>query len=87
MANIYDLKKGEVYKLVKEFTDYDGRVHKIGESWIFEKTTYVPYHSGLFLFVSENGQSVMYRFQDAPETQRELLNNFMSCVEIVARQR
>jgi hypothetical protein len=81
MTDIYDLVTGDSYTVKKEFTDYDGRVHGVGESWVFEKTTYLPYHSGLSLFVIENGQRVIYRFQDEPEAQQELLNDFMNYVE------
>lgn len=81
MKDISNLKAGRHYRVIKEFKDFDGRLHETGETWIFEKTNYVPYHSGLSLFVIENGQSVMYRFQDTDDEQGELLNDFMNYVE------
>jgi hypothetical protein len=83
LEDIYSLKSGETYKVIKEFTDFDGKIHEVGECWTFEKTAYLPYHSGLSFYVIENGQRVMYRFHDEPEAQQELLNNFMSYVESV----
>ncbi len=83
MSDISNLKKGETYKVIKEFADYDLKIHNIGEIWTFEKTEYLPYHSGLSLFVIENGKKVMFRFQDTAEEQQELLNCFMNLVESV----
>jgi hypothetical protein len=80
MSDIYNLKPGESYIVIKEFTDYDGNLHKVGERWIFEEIQYLPYHSGLSLNVIENGESVTYRFQDEPEQQQQLLNDFMNYV-------
>lgn len=82
MKDISTLEKGETYRVVKEFADYDGIIHKIGKTWIFEGTNFVPYHSGLSLFVIENGQKTMYRFQAEPDEQQEILDNFMDYVEI-----
>jgi Domain of unknown function (DUF3601) len=83
MTDINNLKKGETYKVIREFSDYDSKIHHVGETWTFEKTTFLPYESGLSLFVTENGQSVMYRFQDEPQQQRDLLSNFMNYVNSV----
>jgi Domain of unknown function (DUF3601) len=83
MSDIFNLKKGKTYAITKEFTDFDGKTHKICETWTFVKTTFLPYESGLSLFVIENGQSVMYRFQDEANQQQELLSNFMNYVKSV----
>ncbi|MDH6253364.1 hypothetical protein M2347_003091 [Chryseobacterium sp. H1D6B] len=82
-SNIYKLEKGKTYKVKKEFLDYDRITHRIGEVWIFHKTTFLPYHSGLTLFVIENEKNVTYRFQSEPEEQQELLNTFMEYVESI----
>lgn len=79
--NIYRLQQGKTYRVTKEFTDYDRIIHKTGEVWTFEKTTFLPYHSGLTLFVNENGKPAIYRFQSEPEEQQELLNHFMEYLE------
>lgn len=83
LSSIYQLIKGRTYKVTIEFIDYDRMIHKVGETWIFEKTTFLPYHSGLTLFVIENGENVAYRFQSEPDEQQELLNTFMDYVELV----
>jgi len=35
------------------------------------------------LFVIENGQNMMYRFQAEPEQQQEILENFMEYMELI----
>ena len=85
-SDIYKLEKGKTYKITKEFIDYDRIVHKIGEVWTFNKTTFLPYHSGLTLFVIENDKSVSYRFQSEQEEQEELLHTFMNYVEQIEKR-
>ncbi len=80
MSDISNLKPGESYRVIKEFTDYDGNLHKVRERWIFVKIDYLPYHSGLSLNVIENGESITYRFQDEPDQQQLLLERFMNYV-------
>lgn len=81
--SIYSLIRGGTYRVVKEFIDYDGILHTIGETWVFEKTNFLPYHSGLTLFVLQNGQEKVYRFQQIPEEQEALLSSFSTYVEMV----
>lgn len=81
--DIYQLQKGKTYCVTKEFADYDSIIHKIGETWVFDKITFLPYYSGLSLFVIENGTHSCYRFQAEPQEQQTLLNNFMNYVEII----
>jgi hypothetical protein len=81
MTDIYQLKKGETYKVIKPFIDFDKVTHKVGETWVFDKITYLPYHSGLSLFVIENSVNKQYHFQDIVEEQEELLSNFIKYIE------
>jgi hypothetical protein len=32
---------------VKQFTDFDGKLHPVGESWTYLGKNFVPYHDGL----------------------------------------
>ncbi len=45
------LVPGSAYVVIKEFIDYDGRVHPVGEQWVFRRVSFVPYYDGLTLFV------------------------------------
>ncbi len=83
MTDIYNLKNGATYKVTKEFTDFDGKIHEVGETWAFEKITYLPYHSGVSLFVIEDGKEVIYRFQDEAEGQQGFLTDLTNYIELV----
>lgn len=83
MNSIHQLEKGKTYRVKQEFRDYDNILHSPGKEWVFIETTFLPYHSGLSLFVMENGERKQYRFQQVPEEQEALLANFMDYVEIL----
>jgi hypothetical protein len=46
---------GRCYKVMQEFIDYDHFVHNVGEEWTFLGSSFLPYESGLSLFVSLDG--------------------------------
>ena len=79
--NLKSLVKGKVYKVNKEFIDYDGNIHIIGKIFVFDKTEFSPNNSGVSLFIIENSKPVMYRFVWEDEGQGELLDEFMNYVE------
>ena len=75
-----DLVSGQTYRVIKTFTDYDGTVHPVGESWRFVKKSFLPYEDGLSLFVERNKQNVSFRLQWRPEAQGEIIDNFSDFV-------
>ncbi len=66
-AHLRDFKHlviGARYRVAKAFTDFDSGVHPVGESWIFEGHSFLPYDDGLSLFVSEReGQARQIRMR------------------------
>ncbi|MBB5638431.1 hypothetical protein HDE68_004360 [Pedobacter cryoconitis] len=80
MGNINQLKPGKKYEVIKAFVDYDYIGHPIGETWIFEKTNFLPYEDGLTLHVIHHGRSQVYRLQWRAEEQAEILSDFESYV-------
>ena len=80
MATIQTLTPGQRYRVVREFVDYDHRVHPVGESWGFERTNFLPYDDGLTLHVLLGGLPVAYRLQWRPEEQAALIENFTTFV-------
>ena len=61
---------GRRYIVVREFTDFDGKLHPKGESWTYLGKSFVPYHNGLSLYVSPDGQhQLQIRLQWLPEGQ------------------
>jgi hypothetical protein len=66
--------------VVQEFVDYDRQTHPVGETWVFERTNFLPYEDGLTLHVSAGGLPAVYRLQWRPEAQAALIENFTDFV-------
>ncbi len=75
MSTIRDLKSGRTYRVIKQFIDYDGIVHSVGETWIFEKTNFVPYDDGLTLHVIKDGSTIVYRLMWVKEQQQYIIEH------------
>ncbi len=69
------LKSGRSYKVAASFKDYDGRIHDIGELWIFIGASFLPYDDGLSLFAQIDGIDDQVRLQHRPEEQGEIIKN------------
>ena len=80
MPDIRQLVPGQCYQVVRAFTDHDGGQHPVGETWVFERTNFVPYHDGLTLHVSAHGLPQTYRLQWLPEEQGALIESFTDFV-------
>ena len=80
MAAIHTLTAGQRYRVVREFVDYDGGRHLVGETWVFAGTNFVPYEDGLTLHVSAHGLPQVYRLQWRPEEQAALIERFTDFV-------
>ena len=78
-----DLVPGQTYHVVKEFIDYDGIPHPVGERWRFVGKDFLPYEDGLTLFVEKNGRTVPFRLQWRAETQGQIIDQFSDFVEEV----
>jgi hypothetical protein len=78
-----DLVPQQIHLVVKEFKDFDGAIHPVGESWRFLEKSFLPYDDGLSLFVERDGQRVQFRFQWREEGQAEIIDNFSDYVEEV----
>lgn len=69
------LKAGGVYRVAKDFRDYDHELHAAGEEWIFIGSNFVPYDDGLSLFASIDGVDQQVRLQWRSEEQAEIIDN------------
>lgn len=83
MDNTLNLLPGKDYTVIKSFTDFDGMVHAIGETWTYQGTHFLPYDDGLTLHVLINNKEVVYRLQWREEEQGEIIDNFKKYVEPV----
>lgn len=68
------LKRGQRYRVLRAFVDYDGDSHPAGEAWTFLGSGYLPHDDGLSLFVSLDGQRAWHvRLQERPEAQGHMI--------------
>ena len=75
------MEAGKRYRVVKEFKDFDGQVHAVGETWTYVGTAFLPYDDGRSIFVSLDGEREWHiRMQDREEEQRGILDDLKSYV-------
>lgn len=68
--------------VVVEFADYDGDIHRAGESWTFLGANVLPNEDGQSLFVSCDDEREWHiRLQWRDEKQAEVLDHFERYVE------
>ena len=75
------LQPGQRYAVVRAFTDFDGHVHPVGETWTYLTQSFVPYHDGLSLFVSLDGvREWRIRLQWRREQQGPIIDSLAATV-------
>ena len=87
MDNTLNLIPGQQYAVIKSFTDFDGIVHKVGETWIYQGTHFLPYDDGLTLHVIVNNKETVYRLQWREEEQGQIIEHFNGYVETVSSEK
>jgi hypothetical protein len=76
------LTAGEQYRVAREFADYNGHLHPVGETWRFVGFSFLPYDDGLSLFVSFDGQREWHiPMQWRPEAQGSIIDNLADYVQ------
>ena len=76
-----ELIEGREYRIVREFRDFDGVVHRVGEQWIFRSKNFLPYDDGLSLFVEIDGKELHIRLQWRHGAQLEIIEDFQEYAE------
>ena len=76
------LVSGRRYTVVQAFTDFDRDEHKVGETWTFVGSAFLPYDDGLSLFVeTDTGSTRQIRMQWRPEQQGPIINRLNDYVQ------
>lgn len=83
MDNSVRLIPGQLYKVTKQFIDFDRISHDPGETWVYQGTHFLPYDDGLTLHVLLNGKEVVFRLQWREEEQGPIIDHFSEYVEAV----
>jgi len=68
------------YRVTTAFVDYDNVTHEVGERWTFVGKAFLPYESGLSLFVEHNGAEVHIRMQCRDDAQGPIVQAFSDYV-------
>ena len=67
------------YVVIREFRDFDGRVHMPGDRWVFLYTAFLPYDSGRTLVVeTPEGEQRWIRMWEDPAGQMDILEHLES---------
>ncbi len=71
------------YRVIAEFTDFDGKVHPVGEAWRYLERNFFPYDAGLTLYIEQDDEKRSIRLQDYEEAQGPIIDHFWQYVERV----
>lgn len=77
------LQLDRTYRVKRPFTDFDGRLHEIGETWKFVGSNYSHYDEGLSLFVQTSEGEWHIRLGLHPDAQSAVWADFAAYVEPV----
>jgi hypothetical protein len=75
-----ELRPGALYRVNRDFKDYDGVIHLAGERWRFLAKNFLPYEDGLTLLIEQDGRQSAIRLQWREETQGNLIERFSDFV-------
>jgi hypothetical protein len=75
------LQPGMRCRVVRDFVDFDGDLHPVGETWTLLGSSFLPYEDGLGLFVSLDGSGEWnLPLQWRPDAQGAILDAFAEYV-------
>ena len=82
------LYSGDYIKVIKDFKDYYGFTHFVGEKWYFSCAYFLPYEDGYTLFISKDKINISNIFlQNREETQKEICYNLKEYFKIIEQGR
>ncbi|MEO5910989.1 MAG: DUF3601 domain-containing protein [Pelobium sp.] len=80
METTLGLLRGQKYRVLKPFVDFDNVEHVAGETWIFMESHFLPYDDGLTVHVSIDNTPQVFRLQWRKEEQAGIIENFKEFV-------
>ncbi|ASC02564.1 hypothetical protein CBG50_04160 [Fusobacterium polymorphum] len=82
------LYSGDYVEVIKEFKDYYGFTHQVGEKFYFACVYFLPYEDGYTLFISKDKINISNIFlQNREETQKEICYNLKEYFKIIEQGR
>ncbi len=81
------LSRGTRYRVIKEFIDFDGDVHPIGEEWAFVASIFSPYDELLLIGVRlPSGEEWKILLSATAEAQHAVIENILRYVAPISSQ-
>lgn len=75
------LKRGQRYRVVQAFVDFDGDTHAVGETWTFLGSNFSAYEDGASWFVSLDDEGEWHiRMQQRPHEQAHVLDHLSAFI-------
>ena len=82
------LYSGDYVKVIKDFKDYYGFTHQVGEKFYFACVYFLPYEDGYTLYISKNRLNISPIYlQNREETQSEICSHPEEYFEIIEQGR
>ena len=82
------LYSGDYVEVIKEFKDYYGFTHQVGEKFYFACVYFLPYEDGYTLFISKDKINIDNIFlQNREETQKEICYNLKEYFKVIEQGR
>ena len=82
------LYSGDYVEVIKEFKDYYGFTHQVGEKFYFACVYFLPYEDGYTLFISKDKINISNIFlQNREETQKEICYNLKEYFKVIEQGR
>ena len=82
-ADFKHLIHGQRYRVVMAFVDFDRDEHKVGETWTYVGSAFLPYDDGLSLFVETDAGTRHIRMQWREEEQGPIIDRLQDYVQEV----
>ena len=82
------LYSGDYVEVIKEFKDYYGFTHQVGEKFYFACVYFLPHEDGYTLYISKDKINISNIFlQDRAETQKEICCNLKEYFKVIEQGR
>ena len=81
--NFQMLEAGRRYRVIKNFRDYDGDEHPIGEMWTYLGYSFAPHDDGVSIFVAIRSDEWHIRLQWRKEEQADIIDALASYLSLV----
>ena len=78
------LLRGKKYRVIKEFVDFEGDIHPVGEEWVFVASMFSHYDELLLIGIRDSsGVEWKFHLEASPSDQHQVMRSFLEYVTLV----